>query len=337
MLKYLKEQFSGNAVYGKGNIVAEVICDSIAKENGVRYTTFRLHYHRFIHSEFMTHRLFSRCASSSRAIPVKKITEQAAINPATPIHWGKNQAGMVADEELDAQVPVTFITDEGEVVEHQATKREAWFLAANEMVRYANAFSNAGYHKQIVNRLLEPWQYMNVVVSATEFQNFFWLREDADAQPEIQELARVMHQAYDQSEPQELSHGEWHLPYIKTERINGKMHYYTMDGEHITLDHARDVSASACAQVSYRNLDTSIEKANKVVERLFKGRKIHGTPAEHQATPMSKTEWQMRMECYEKLSAIQSVHNQFENVLFCGNVRGWIQYRKYFKNEAVYG
>ena len=80
-------------------IKAKVICDSISP-SGVRLTTLELQYHRFVHSEMMTHRMLSRNASSSRAIPVEKMLKQVAENPAMPIHWGKNQAGMQAREEL---------------------------------------------------------------------------------------------------------------------------------------------------------------------------------------------------------------------------------------------
>ena len=83
-----------------GQMEVKVIADSIS-ESGKRITTFQLKYPRFIHSEVMTHRVFSRNASSSRAIPVKKMIEQVRNNPAMPIHWGANQSGMQAKNELN--------------------------------------------------------------------------------------------------------------------------------------------------------------------------------------------------------------------------------------------
>jgi len=79
-------------------ITAKVIADSVFQ--GHRLTTLILEYPRFIHSEFMTHRVFSRNASSSRAIPVRTMLWQVIRNPAMPVHWGKNQPGMQAKEEL---------------------------------------------------------------------------------------------------------------------------------------------------------------------------------------------------------------------------------------------
>ena len=107
-------------VKGKGNIVARIVADSI-NNSGNRITTFELEYHRFIHSELMTHRLFSRNAMSSRAVPVSKMIEQVRNSPATPIHWGKNQAGMQAADVLDG--------------ENLSETKGEWFLAAQNAYR----------------------------------------------------------------------------------------------------------------------------------------------------------------------------------------------------------
>lgn len=244
----------------------KVIEDSIAP-SGSRLTTLQLLYPRFIHAEFMTHRVFSRNASSSRAIPVTKMIEQVRTNPAMPIHWGKNQPGMQANEEHDQPV----IIDDYEV-----TRELAWKLAAEEASRIAQALNRAGYHKQVVNRLLEPFLHISVVVSATEWDNFFFLRCHRDAQPEIQHLANLMRQALEGSDPFPLNPGEWHLPYVLPEERS------------LDLSLKVKCSTARCARVSYSNHDgtvPSVERDVELYERLVGSEPRHSSPAEHQATP----------------------------------------------------
>jgi hypothetical protein len=69
------------------SITAKVIADSIA-DGCPRLITLQLRYPRFIHSEFMTHRAFSRNASSSRAIPVERLIQDVIDDPAMPVYWG---------------------------------------------------------------------------------------------------------------------------------------------------------------------------------------------------------------------------------------------------------
>jgi len=229
-------------VDGKGGISATIVADSVS-EAGKRITTFELEYPRFIHAELLTHRLLSRNAASSRAIPVNKMIEHVEENTAMPIHWGKNQKGMQANNECNSII--------GECSREQLWRNAAW--CATDI---ADAFATAGYHKQIVNRLLEPFQFIKVVCTATEYDNFFWLRKHPDAQPEIAELARVMWEAREQSEPMLLKAGEWHVPYVDRSNLG-----YTIpvDGDYengrinLSIEDALKISASCCAQVSYRS------------------------------------------------------------------------------------
>lgn len=156
---------------------AKIILDSI-NESGDRLTTFQLRYPRFIHSELMTHRVFSRNAMSSRAVPVAKMIAQVRENPAKPIHWGMNKPGMQATEE----VPV-------------ASAEHLWQKAANLAADVAEQMVKLNLHKQVANRILEPFQWMNTIVTATEWDNFFELRAHPDAQPEFQKLAVMMQNA----------------------------------------------------------------------------------------------------------------------------------------------
>lgn len=289
---------------GKGNIKATIIKDSI-NISGDRITTFELEYHRFIHSELMTHRMFSRNAMSSRAVPIDKMIEQVRNNPATPIHWGANRSGMQAYEECTNLV-LDFVGEEFSV-------EEWWKLSAEEAADSAECLAEAGYHKQIVNRILEPYQFMKTIVTATEFDNFFELRCHKDAQPEIQELANLMEELYEASEPQLLESGQWHLPYVSDELLTS-----------LSVEDALKVSASCCAQVSYRLLDDSVEKALKVYDRLVSSEPIHASPFEHQAKSYPQVFNTVKM--YPSLEGATSYDNSGN--YWSGNFKGWIQYRQ---------
>lgn len=260
-------------------ITAKVICDSLGL-NGVRITTLELFYPRFIHAEFMTHRMFSRNASSSRAIPVEKVIESVAMDSAMPIHWGKNQKGMQAHEELSPAG-----ADEA---------RNAWLNAKEAAVSIASYMNKLGAHKQIVNRILEPFAHIRVIVTATEWDGFFRLRDHADAQPEIRELARQIKAAMKGSKPKQLGAGGWHLPYVDDAALEAANDYilhrvpFTDHGSHreAVLGVLLAVSAARCARVSYRLHDgrvPEIEADIKLAGDL--GRDQHMSPFEHQATP----------------------------------------------------
>lgn len=329
-------------VKGKGGITAKIIADSVSSVSGDRITTFELEYHRYIHGEVMTHRMFSRNAASSRAIPVKNMLELVRNSPAMPIHWGKNQAGMQAKEECDAPLGFDQELSSGWKSTSYLTKDAAWKAGADNAAMLAEKFSDAGYHKQIVNRLVEPFQMIKVVVTATSFDNFFWLRFHEDAQPEIAELARCMLVAYKRSKPQELTPGEWHVPYVDVSFDESGI-VYSVDGVPITKDYAIKVSASCCAQVSYRKSDNSLEKAETVWERLVASQPVHASPTEHQATPMQSpngfitvhTEQGYRNE-YEKGVTGRLLDTTSGNLSsgLSNNFKGWIQHRALIANNV---
>lgn len=273
-------------------IAAKIIEDSISPE-GKRLTTFQLIYPRFIHSELMTHRVFSRNASSSRAIPVSKMLAMVREEPAMPIHWGKNQPGMQAKEELSV----------GDCSRAEALWREAAICASS----VAERMMDLGLHKQAANRILEPFQHISVVLTTTEFDNWFELRAHPDAQPEIQFLANEMLKAMRQHIPHELQPGEWHLPYVTaSERFDG---YFSDKPELL-----RKISAARCCRVSYLKHDGSaanIQEDLDLCDRLAGSRPIHASPFEHQGTP---DHYSSRIGYY--------------NPHLHGNFIGWIQYRK---------
>lgn len=319
------------------DISAKVIAHS-HNGRGNEIITFELEYPRIIHSELMTHRLFSRNAASSRAIPVKTLIEMVRNEPAMPYRFGANQPGM---------------QDKG--VEHDGivgagyTGREWWKLAALSAARFAEELAEAGYHKQIGNRLLEPFQRMKTVLTATEYENFWWLRVDADADPTIEALAIAMHKEYEASEPELLQPGQWHTPYVyhSTDIKGNFAGYYILDenGEwpvDLTLEEAKSISASCCAQVSYRRLNSTKDKALDIYGRLLTGRKVHASPFEHQATPMDKPDLKSIYENYWIDSNTEDflcwedgvTHMDKNGKFWSGNFKGFIQHRQLLDNHT---
>jgi len=239
-------------------ITAKVIADSIA-DGCPRLTTLQLRFPRFILPEFLTHRVFSRNASSSRAIPVERMIQDVIDDPAMPMHWGANKPGMQAGDELES----------GEYL---------WRHAIVGAVFHARKLADAGYHKQIVNRIIEPFAHANVLVTATDWDNFFALRDHPDAQPEIQALSRAMRAAMEVSKPRYLYPYNWHLPYID------KCDLEDAGG---AID-ARMVSAARCASVSYKTVDgkpMTVDKALKIYDKLAGSEPKHLSPFEHIARP----------------------------------------------------
>jgi len=272
---------------------AKVIQHSISPA-GIALVTFQLRYPRFIHAELMTHRVLNRNASSSRAIPVAKMIEQVENHPAMPIHWGANQPGMQARAELQGK--------DREMAIH------LWHVAAKRAAEVAKAMNALGLHKQVANRILEPFQWMNTIVTATEWDNHWELRCHKDAEPNYQALAGAMKHALDNSTPvlrevDRTNAYNWHLPYISDEeRRRWRDDPFLL---------AR-VSAARCARVSFNNHDGTAPELVKdldLFEKLAGGRPMHASPLEHQAFPKgSRDSWS-------------------------GNLRGWSQFRKWVEAE----
>ncbi len=246
--------------------LALIVADSISTA-GSRITTMEWDYQRFIHSEVMTHRSHSKNAASSRAIPINTTIGLITENPAMPVFWGKNQAGMSAKEELGEQ--------------EIRIAKSIWLDARDKAIVSARQLASLGLHKQIVNRLLEPWAHIKVVITATDdgWANLFTLRRHPDAQPEFQAQANEAWEAYSNSKPLLRRPGEWHLPYVDHETL-----------VQIGLENSIKLSASLCAQTSYRKADDSIEKALDLYDRLVLQRPVHASPFEHHATPLDNAE-----------------------------------------------
>lgn len=310
-------------------IEAKILCDSVS-EQGHRLTTFQLRYPKFIHGEFMTHRRFSRNASSSRAVPTAKLIAEVRDDAlrAAPVWWGKNQPGMQAAEELDrvvAKHTLVNVDNEAYGVSDYAFARHLWRKAALDACAWAGALYEMGAHKQIVNRLLEPFSHINVVCTATEYMNFFGLRLDAAAQPEMRALAEAMWRAYGESKPTMIQvDGGWHLPFILEEDFNAAMEYSIATA---TLGHwavLKRVSVARCARVSYAsffpgNKRSTLDEDLKLYEQLSGNG--HWSPLEHQARP----------DYY----AHQVDGGGWANAREHGNFTGWRQLRKSMPGEAL--
>jgi len=307
-------------------ISAKVIQDSISPQ-GKRITTYELNHVRFVHAEFLTHRVFSRNSASSRAIPIEKMIETIEKNPAMPIHWGKNQSGMQAKEQLEG---------------HKLWQaQQIWLSACSNAIQHSRNMANLGVHKQIANRITEPYQWMKVIMTTTEDVNWYWLRDHPDAQPEIRELAICMQSAKDNSVPMLIYPGEWHVPYVTRERVVDGINYFTVsnineDGisftvAKLTVDEAKMISARCWAQVSYSKNDDSLEKAEVVFGRLIDSEPVHASPVEHQATPMDeeKNDHNRAFSWEEGVTHFDRYGRFWSN-----NFQGWIQYRALIPNNV---
>ncbi len=274
---------------------AKIDADSIYERN--RLITMQVTFPRIVLAEYNTHRMFSRNSASSRAIPVEKMIERVMTDPFVPIYWGKNQKGMQADIELTPS----------EI--NRATT--AWLRARDKAVDSAQELLDIGVHKQITNRLLEPFMWQTVICTATEWRNFFELRANRHAQPEISKVAYMMkslveaviHDEYGASRPQEIGMGGWHLPLVPD--------YEQLVADEYSLEDIAKISCARCARVSYlthegvRDVSADADLYSKLKASG------HMSPLEHAATPLGKDEW-------------------------CGNFFGWKQLRKMIPGEAIF-
>ena len=259
-----------------------MIADSTSP-SGSRLTTLEVRLHRFVLAELNTHRVFSRNSASSRAIPVARQIERVITDPALPMEYGSKRAGMQAGPPLDGQALVDA--------------QQVWLAARDSAVAAAQELLRLGVHKQVANRLLEPFMWHTVIVSSTDWDGFWTQRCSPLAQPEIRVAAEAMRDAVATSIPIARASGDWHLPYITEEDRVEAGH------AHETL---RRVSAARCGRVSYLTQDgrRDLDEDLKLYDRFVNADPPHASPLEHVATP---------------------VPDQGARQL--GNLRGWLQLR----------
>jgi thymidylate synthase ThyX len=303
----------------RADITAKVIASSIGP-SGVRLDSLQLRYPRIIHAEFMTHRLFSRNASSSRAIPVASMTAREEIF--VP-EFSKNKPGMQAGRR--------FTEDE------QIKAAAIWRRMADACLEGSKELAEIGAHKEHANRPLEWFGYIDVVCSSTHWSNWDALRDHPDAQPEIRDLAVAIKNARASVRPTTLKVGDWHLPYVTDEVIKDVYSLVDRGEEGHLLDdtafafrhnHVGDldcytqllicISAARCCRVSYAKHDGTPSSLEDDIRRfclLAQSQPIHASPLEHQA---------------------QAVDEFFDPSSLSGNFsEGWVQFRKLIPGECM--
>lgn len=280
-----------------------VIADSISPQ-GIRITTMHLRYWRAIHAELMTHRVFSRNARSSRAVPSKVLLTEPIFIP----QFGMNKPGMQADILAPVELQERWAREWDELA----------FICRN----YVDRWSKEGMHKQHANRPLEWFGWIDVLVTSTYWENFWTLRISEYAQPELNELATEMRLKMEESTPKPLKPGEWHLPYITEEDEDiASFHAMPFNSQYYAkVEYLWKLSTARCARLSYKPFDGNADYEAEVAryEKLVVSSPVHASPAEHQATP-----------------DIPNSYGGWSQPEFHGNFHGWVQHRKLIDNEAV--
>jgi len=319
---------------------AKVILASVGQQAPPIYT-LHLRYPRIIHAEVKTHRVLSidsvlrddvldtldimsdrdlsRNARSSRAVPVQTMLDEIKSAPFVPWHWGKNQRGMQAGAECDEVVALHW-----DGVMSRQDREGAWLIARDNALDAAKGFMEAGYHKQIVNRLLEPFMWIDTLVTSTEWSNFLWLRDHEAAEPHLRDLAVMVKEAIDGAQPELLAPGDWHMPYITDDERNKAD---KGECQKLKNDLLRKISAARCARISYKPFDgNSTWKAELERYALLVGSdRVHASPVEHQATPDV-------FNTGRELCQFPP-DTGWENPELHGNFTGWIQNRKTIPGE----
>lgn len=295
----------------ENGISATIIADSINPKN-CRLTTFILKFPRIVLAELNTHRAFSKNSASSRAIPFKKMLEMAETNPFIPIKFQKDHKGMQGTEYFEGS-------------EHEECVRD-WLSARDLAIQSATSFKH-NVTKQLRNRLLEPFMWHTVILTGSDFENFFALRAHKDAEIHIANLADKMLEAYNNSEPKSLKAGEWHIPFgdkIDESRLEN-LSFVKSESERLDkLGYAGDytsfytakveakkkIAIARCARISYQNFEgkDDYEADINLCNTLFGSTPKHLSPTEHVA---------------------QSINTE----QYIGNFQGFKQYRKFFTDE----
>lgn len=245
-----------------------ILADSV-NPAGERVTTVQVRLPLVVWAEFLTHRTLSRNARSNRAVPSRVLIREVLRNPFVPDFWGSNRAGMQAGAELTGV--------------RRWLARKAWLWARYPAIAAAWIMARIGLHKQDANRVLNPWQWIDAVVTADEsaWQAFFALRCHELADPKIQRIAEMIREKIHDGSPWVLAWGGWHLPYYENQLRD-------------TTNETLWASAGACARVSYSCFDGRQSDAEnaRLGRQLASERPAHASPLEHvlQASQIDNTQ-----------------------------------------------
>jgi thymidylate synthase ThyX len=309
-------------------ISAEVVQASSYK--GKSIWTLNLKYGLIVHAELLRHRLLSHSVKSNRAIEPHRIRKEVLTDPYVPVRFGKNQRGMVANGES----------------KFSSIARRVWLTGRYFACAVHWTLDKLGIHKEVCNRVLNPWQHVRETMTFTEIDNLLNLRLHKDAQPDIQELVlkikRAIEDACINNQVCELKLNEYHVPYVRRIYSNGVLVYQDNDGTLLNTEQAVQCSVARCARSSYDNHDGSSCTYNnkngkmRTDKELYKDllvmQPLHASPAEHVATPMespvsSNNDW----------VNIQGItHMTKDGRLWSGNFNGWIQHRHTLNNESCW-
>lgn len=315
---------------------AEIIQYSKNKD-GKEIITYSLKYGLIVHAEMLRHRLLTNNVKSNRAVSMKQIRSEVLKDPYVPVKFGKQQKGMVSSSEFDFK--------------NAGVCRWLWKTARYPAVFVHWVLEKLGLHKEVTNRILNPWQWVRETLTATEFDNFYHLRLHKDAQKDIQVIAQAMLEAkknYSPSEIEPLTQGEYHVPYVFRYRNDtGVLGYYDNDGTRLSTQEAIEASCARCARSSYDNHDgtkalyhkthNSKGRSDKeIYQSLVNSNPVHGSCAEHQATPMEIP--------YNEYWFVDGSNGWVDGVThvdkhgsyWSGNFRGFVQYRQTLDNHVCW-
>lgn len=280
------------------SISAFVVEDSKVGNN--RLTSLVLKFPRTVLAEFNTHRVFSRNSASSRARSVKATIKEVIENPYIPL-WTINKAGMSghwASPRVEAEATEVYLAGRDAAVRTalallvgsdriEGFGRDDKEIASrySEVVDYYydHMYSGTGaepdfglsVHKQVLNRVLEPYMFHEVIVTSSYFDNFLKLRDHNEADPAIWGVSHLLGEAIAHSEP---TISEIHAPFssnLEKTLILGQP--WPVARPHLIK------SAMESAQISYNDKSRAI-KSTATAERgeslLTAG---HLSPFEHVA------------------------------------------------------
>jgi thymidylate synthase ThyX len=189
---------------------------------------------------------------------------------------------------------------------------------------YSNVYDKTGEvirglstHKQVVNRLLEPWLLIEIVLTSSYWNNFLKLRNHGGAQPEIHALAALVDLALESSQPEPRL---VHLPFIESSSRPSPQSSWAEVWETSLL------SSTECAQISYRDKTAQTESTASLAlaHRLLDSG--HYSPFEHVA--FTRDEY-VRLTMRNK-----DLERRLENLV--SNLDpAWIQFRQVLSGRTL--
>jgi thymidylate synthase ThyX len=327
----------------KTKINAKIVADS-CDIRGNRITSVLVTIPRIVLAELNTHRMFSRNSASSRAIPFERMVKAVKDDPFIPIAWQKDHSGMQGTEYMEHGI--------NDLIDNHLRARDA-------AVERATEANQRGLTKQLCNRYLEPFMWHTVLITSTEWENFFALRcpqygllteeglkhfrsqndyfkaggvisgtdinieflkiNKSGAEIHIQAAAEAIYDAMNESTPMALKDGMWHIPF------SDKLNNPEMGTAYGYL-HGIKVATAMCARTSYTVVGNEKEmtyaKLIEIHDRMVSQVPFHASPFEHCARVMTEDEY------YTNVRGKLMFRNQPHEIYgWCRNFRGFIQYR----------